>query len=212
MRCNCITLNDFKCKNKSTTKITDKYICWIHLNKLYLFKALIIQKFWRGYKCRRLLKNIFINLPRDLQRKIVFYIREPLLIEKYQHTTIRKILTNRLNTSDFNTRPVGLNGIIALFDSSLNLTEVKNNIRPVIELYRLYSKYITIAEEDKITWLLEQSNVLMHFSDIYFYQSDNNHEMWRFLNHNLHTFRSLARLNEQIRKLKTWFSVYNKLL
>ena len=196
MRCKCDTIKGNICKNPSSVEIKNKPICWVYLNQLYLTYTLIIQKSWKGYKSRRIFKNIFKNLPYDLQRKVIFHIREPLLIEKYQHNAIKNVLNNKLITSSFYTRPVGLNGIRSFFDPDIvDSIQIQNNMLPIVNLYRLFGKYISIADKNKISWLLEQSNVLMYVGDMFLYNSDN-HEIWMFLNHHLHLFRALTRIEK----------------
>ena len=83
-----------KCKNKFTLKIKNNYYCKNH-SKLFYNKFIIkIQKTYRGYYIRKKIKQIFIKLPNDLQKKILFFINENIYIKKY-NKTIRNIINKK---------------------------------------------------------------------------------------------------------------------
>ena len=52
-----------------------------------------ISAVYRGHRARKKLR-VFTKLPDEVWRKIVFHIREPLLLEKFMYKPIRKILEN----------------------------------------------------------------------------------------------------------------------
>jgi len=58
-------------------------------------EVVLIQKTWRMYHSRKKVKNLFVGLPEELQKKILFYVQESSLIEKYHYVPIRKIIDNR---------------------------------------------------------------------------------------------------------------------
>ena len=51
--------------------------CYFHYKKMYLKKIIKIQKVYKGYYIRKKLK-IYYNLPRDLQRKIIWHINKDI--------------------------------------------------------------------------------------------------------------------------------------
>jgi len=53
--------------------ICKKFYCSNHSRLLYNEIIVIIQKIYRGYKVRRILNNIYIKLPRDLQTHILSF-------------------------------------------------------------------------------------------------------------------------------------------
>ena len=80
-RCNCYVI-DFaphrKRKCRLHTKFEfDKTYCYIHAKKFLTMHVLIIQKYFRRFHITQNLKKLFYPLPRDLQRMVLFYIREP---------------------------------------------------------------------------------------------------------------------------------------
>lgn len=73
------------CKNskKFTTYINDSInYCQIHANVYIQHYAIIIQKYYKSYRTRHKIFSLFINLPEDLQRKVLYYIREPLYLAR----------------------------------------------------------------------------------------------------------------------------------
>lgn len=88
---NCCVL---KCKNKHNLIIKNKYYCKNH-SLLFFNKSIIkIQKIYRAFIIRKKLKNIFYNLPQEIQHKILFFVNENIYIRKYNNT-IRKIINKK---------------------------------------------------------------------------------------------------------------------
>ena len=77
------------CKNK---RCNDNY-CMLHSKLLYTGPAIKIQKMYRGYYIRRKLK-IYYNLPRELQRKIIWHINSDLYLRNY-NSSVSKIIYSR---------------------------------------------------------------------------------------------------------------------
>ena len=84
-----------KCKNSVTFNFPKGNYCWIHANKLFKKYAVNIQKIYRAYNIHKTLKNIYYNLPRDIQKNILYFVREQYYTKKY-NTSIIKILVNKL--------------------------------------------------------------------------------------------------------------------
>ena len=125
-RCACVaTTTGLKCKLKTKNKYNNQYICHVHATILFTDTAIFIQKMYIGYKTRRKLKNIFVKLPTDLQKMILWYMRRPLYIKRY-HKAISNILDAKIT----------------------NITLVENSYdyyRNISNIYTLYTKYISIA-------------------------------------------------------------------
>ena len=88
MSCECQTKRNRKC----TRKASYFGCCKQHASIKWNSQVALIQAYWRGGKTRRLVRVIFAQLPRDIQRHILFYIREPLLLEKHHYTPIRRVI------------------------------------------------------------------------------------------------------------------------
>ena len=110
-RCKCRNLtNNNICKNKTRNPfyINNKPVCHFHYSYYKTAYALIIQKYYKGYKQRKLLNILYKRLPDDIQRKIIKIIREKYyynnyiklignIVEKKINNTLI-IIENRLNT------------------------------------------------------------------------------------------------------------------
>jgi hypothetical protein len=83
---------------------------------------LIIQKIYKGYRTRKKIKNIFNNLPRDLQQIVLHYINLPIYYRNYYN----KIQTIIYKKSEY------------LFINK------KYNINNIIKSYNLFNKYYII--------------------------------------------------------------------
>ena len=107
-RCSCTAISTgLKCKIKTRNIYCGKYVCHIHSNILFSHSILLIQKIYIGYRTRQKLKIIFKRLPTDLQKRVLWYMRESFYIKRY-HNVIRKILDKKTtfitlyeNTYDF---------------------------------------------------------------------------------------------------------------
>jgi hypothetical protein len=138
-----------KCKKSFQFVIRDKKLCHIHAHILFDNSSIIIQRYFLGYKLRQKMKNIFLKLPDDLQRKIIWYIREAYYLEKHHYKPIRIILKKqycKLSVDPYwRSNP---NGGTSLNKAILYYIQITN-------IYKLYYKYnsITFPEYDK--WLYD---------------------------------------------------------
>ena len=177
MQCNCLaTTTNNKCKLPFKFIIRDKKYCYIHAKIFLGNAALYIQKIYIGIKTRRKLRNIYNHLPDDIQRKILWYIRETHYIEQYHHKPIQKILHNKTHLLTNNQY------FIHYFIIPSNMAPSVNSIityyKELTKLYNLYSKYITITSKEwdlclftgiarnlrHLNWAIE--NNLFHFHEI----------------------------------------------
>ena len=94
---NCNYCNKFKkCKNKGLFKIGSSYFCNNHSNILFNKHILTIQKYYRGYKSRKIINNIYKKLPDDIQNIIKSKINNNLHIKQY-YKKLNKIIYNNKN-------------------------------------------------------------------------------------------------------------------
>ena len=139
-KCYAFTNNKKRCKRTFQFIIENHKYCTQHANITYKTKANIIQKFWRSYRKRIFINNIFKKLPNDLRKKILFYVRENNLIKKHHHNIIKNILSKKFTKNDiiyleFN---VGDRNEEIIFQQNYKL---KN----MIHILKLYIKYDCIA-------------------------------------------------------------------
>ena len=158
-RCSCYAVTTGKkCKNKFSVILCNKKYCTLHAHITFDKSEVIIQKCFLSWKVRQKMKNIFQLLPDELQRKIIFYIREPLLVKKYHHQILQKILDKKFLSVRVNT------GIPprAPYNTSLDY------YLSLIELYNLFTKYLSItSEQSDTTLLLNRVGIVENFRSIY---------------------------------------------
>ena len=122
----------------------------------YINNALFIQKVWKSYRTRNKIKVLFIDLPRDLQRKIIYYISEPVYL-KYMSNSIKKIIYIRINTfwDNIDTYKIIFHKENSIYDylSHIQVTDL-------INLIRLIDKYYVILDIDKLNFFIYIINTL----------------------------------------------------
>lgn len=160
-------INRKNCKNKHIYKTKPLYEynnknIYIFNYNSYLRKfAIIIQSFYKGYKQRKLIKNIYKKLPDDIQYKIIHNIRQDYYYKK-TFKTIETILINKLKKFSCN--------IFAEYDEDQFIhfkyfEYVNNNREYIIYIYKLYLKYSLILSNNfiKNSYHLTDNLILMNF-------------------------------------------------
>jgi|LauGreDrversion4_2_1035121.scaffolds.fasta_scaffold122735_2 hypothetical protein len=150
-RCNYIIIcNNTRryCKNFSKYLINLKgniHLCQVHGYKIINNYANIIQKIFKGNKARTKMK-IFIKLPDELQRKIIFYIREPLYLSKL-NILYNKFLYHRINKIN---NEINFNKIIYSRYEDIYRYLTDENIKNFSNVLSLIIKYNKILTNKKI--------------------------------------------------------------
>jgi hypothetical protein len=138
-RCSCLAAStNRKCRLPSSFIIQNKKFCFIHAHMLFDKSAAIIQKCFVGWKLRQKINNIFLKLPDELQRKIIWHIREPYYLKKYHYKPIQEILNARylkISKDPYWIQPLPVDHAITYYNR-------------IIDIYRLYIKYISITLTD----------------------------------------------------------------
>ena len=137
-RCQVIVL-DQETKRNRLCKKNKKFvnICTCHA-LMYIIK---VQAFYKGFYVRRKLK-IFNNLPRDIQRLIIYHINEEIYTRRF-NSSISKLLDNKLNTFFNNPDYIIFINSYITFDNYYKNNSIEAN-EFVIELFyilRLIKKY-----------------------------------------------------------------------
>lgn len=129
-KCSAFTINKKRCKHTFQFVIENQNYCSQHAN--------IIQKFWRSYRKRIFINNVFKKLPIDLQKKVLFYVRENDLIKKYHHDIIKKILSKKFTQNDIM--------YLEFYNGDEDIIHKQNNkLKIMINILKLYIKYDSIA-------------------------------------------------------------------
>jgi hypothetical protein len=151
-RCSCLaTTTQRICKHKFTFILLGKRYCTHHAKVVFNKEATYIQSVWRARAVRHKMKNIFLRLDEDMQRKIIWHMREQHFIEKHHHAPIRKILTKRVREL-FNVSETGnwATGTLYFEKSVPSQADYRRQqyYSEATTLYNLYSKYASIADDD----------------------------------------------------------------
>ena len=80
-----------KCKNNHKWQIQDLKCCTLHYNYIYKHNAILIQRIFRGNKCRKKMKY-FRLLDKDSQINIIKYMRKEYYDYKYNKSIANVIL------------------------------------------------------------------------------------------------------------------------
>ena len=170
-RCSCLATSTKRiCKHKFQFVLKGERFCVHHAKIVFKKEAIYIQSVWRAHVVRNKMKNIFLRLDKDMQRKIVWHMREQLLIKKHHHKPIRNILNKRVREL-FNVKETAAcaTGTLYFATSVPTLTNRKcqQYYNKVITLYNLFAKYASIADEDYSHMLYSiQQNLLRSCRDV----------------------------------------------
>ena len=152
------------CKNKKC----NGNFCTIHYRLLYTNPAITIQKIYKGYYIRKKLK-IYYNLPRDLQRKIIWHINSDLYLRNY-NSSVSKIIYGRYK--EFYSKYISIvpNNILNIYVESDAFIEIYINL---LSLVKLSIKYYTIINISKIPFFNHIKRLAFSFERFYYIRNPN---------------------------------------
>ena len=165
-RCACITLKSRRCQKSFSFVCNKTKCCTIHAN-VYLKYVLTIQKAYKGYHCRKYVK-LLAKLPCDIQRNIVYYMRE-LLYNARRNERIQAILCKRFVTIFGTPKNImsgfivtNVNAFLGDYKSrvlTMNKTQFNDHVLDIAHLHKLYIKYMSITDN-------KYNNMLFHITNI----------------------------------------------
>ena len=147
-KCSCLKFNKKKCNKDSFIRIKNNPYCLNHSLLLYNKYVLIIQKFYKGYRARRYLVNIFNKLPSELQELVIYYINSYFYKKKYLNT-LTSLVTN--NTYDLH---------------NYKNSNQKLSINYLFNCYKLYYKYHLIIPINYLKHAYILAEQILNFCDI----------------------------------------------
>lgn len=153
--------------NKNLFQLQNINYCKNHfLLKFYKY-IIIIQKYYKSYRCRKKLNSLFYNLPNDVQKHILFYMNQEIYHKKYI-----KCLRNIVNKKSNN---------LLLFYKIKN----KLNVNLINNIYYLNNKYMQIMYLNDLKCLYVYGEELITNLHKYFidYISDNLIQTNNYNNH-----------------------------
>ncbi len=151
LKCSCFKFNK-KCNKNSFLVIKNYPYCLNHSLLLYNKYILIIQKFYRGYKARRYLVNIFNKLPSDLQELVIYYINYNFYKKKYLNTISALVTNNTYNLHNYKN------------------SNQKLSINYLFNCYKLYYKYYLIIPINYLKHAYILAEQILNFCDIFLNQ------------------------------------------
>lgn len=154
------------CKNKRC----HGNFCMIHYKLLYTNYAITIQKIYKGYYIRKKLK-IYYNLPRDLQRKIIWHINSDLYLRNY-NSSVSKIIYRRYK--EFYNKYIYIvsnNNIDIYIYNYLDIYTVFYT--DLISLVKLSIKYYTIMKISKIPFFNNIKRLCYNLENLYYILNPN---------------------------------------
>ena len=152
-KCGCYKFNKITCNKNSVIFVKNKPYCYNHFLLLYNNYVITIQKYYRGYKTRKYLTNIFKKLPNDLQEIILGYINYNHYIKTYNNTISNIIIKNTYNLHNYEN------------------SDKKLSIYYLYNCYKLYTKYHSIISIKYLKHAYILSEQLLNFCNILIYQN-----------------------------------------
>jgi len=210
-RCQAFTLKNRKCKKNFTFVFSATKLCCIHA-AIYANKyAVLIQKIYRAYHSRKYIEK-FKFMPRDIQCHILLYMREPHYINNY-NKSLRKILCRRVDRLFGTPYAVnyGNNPSIYMKNYRRNLlnmnimTDFREHILKLNELYTLYNKYITITNNAYNSTLFNLGYTIKKYTEERLYASN------YVVHQGILTAEDLIQINKIMNQLKISIEYYKSL-
>lgn len=143
------------CKNKASFHVV-KHYCSRHALMNIGHYCITIQRHYKGYRTRCKMNNLFINLPTDLQRKVLFHIREPLYLNKI-YKKISSIIVPKID--DF-LNSIDYDSIIFDREPSVYYYLFPHEIDRLCYILRLIIKYRIILPKHSLKEMLKITNTL----------------------------------------------------
>lgn len=204
-----------KCKKCFYKIIGKKKMCWTHYNKRYNKYIIFIQKMYKGYRCRKLIKNIFIKLPIDIQHKIINYNRTDHYYKKYCNLIYRLIdkryiIIYNLNILHYNLLIISNSDFINYFDNINNTYYLYDKYFDLIynksTIYRKYNYILYMIQAIDYLYLYSNNLIkkLKNISQNYFYEISDNSEN----NNTEHLNNMYTRLNNCINYVTSFENKY----
>jgi len=123
------------CKGSVYIILNNKKYCWIHAKKSFGKFIVLIQKVYRSMIARKKIKNIYYNLPEDIKKLILFYVRIDIYYIKYKKIC-QSIIQKKINYIDNILNQIGQNFNLILIDDNIKEEQF------IIYLLNIYNLFI----------------------------------------------------------------------
>lgn len=138
----------YNCKKDFFLNIKNINYCKNHTILYFNKYILIIQKYFKGFLCRKKLKNLFYNLPDDIQKKVLYFINKSIYQKRY-YNKIKNIIEKKIITIEN--------------ESKKSYTKLET----ISNLYYLINKYRIILEINNLKYLYVYGEELIHYLNNY---------------------------------------------
>jgi len=205
-RCACITLKGRRCQKSFSFVCNKTKCCTIHAYT-YLTYVLTIQRVYKGYNSRKYVR-LLARLPCDIQRNIVFHIREPLYNAR-KNKSIQAILCKRFVTIFGTPKNIGSNFASVFIDNyrssilTMNKAQFNEHVLYITHLYKLYTTYFIISNIDCIHALYIISNIVKKDIQECLYYYHHSEEPYLYSN------AELLALQKNVFELQKCINIYN---
>lgn len=200
-RCQCYNITNKICNNRQRKFYIYKMkrVCTVHFKILFEIVALVIQKTYRGYKCRKALNCFYNRLPDDVQYKIKYFINEQLYLKKFNNN-LKIVINIKLNNF--------INNYFNLFnDENIDINYMLQQLEKylldkdeIIDSYKLFIKYYGLTMRPiwinmRLLWyrLSEYHDIVKEY---YLINNINNNEV----------LSKLLKIQDKICKIKYYFN------
>jgi len=209
-RCACTTQKGYRCQKSFSFVCNKTKCCTIHAINAYLTYVLTIQKAYKGWHCRKYVR-LLAKLPCDIQRRIVYYMREPLYNARI-NKCLQAVLTRKF-VMIFGTPEsiwsgfivTNVNAFLGDYKSrvlTMNKTQFNDHVLDIAHLHKLYIKYMSITDNEYNNMLFHITNIVnKHIQDCLYYYH-------RVGGPYLYSDAELAMLHNNMTKLQNSISVY----
>ena len=159
------------CKNKKC----HGNFCTIHYKLMYTEHAIMIQKMYKGYYIRKKLK-IYYNLPRDLQRKIIWHVNSDLYLRNY-NSSVSKIIYRRYTEFYNKYIHISQSNTLSIYIDTDIFTELYSDL---ISLVKLSIKYRSIMKICKIPFYYNIRCLCRNIEKHLFVNNQNHQDLFTF--------------------------------
>jgi len=209
-RCQSFTLKNRKCKNNFKFVCHSKKFCLIHAEIYAKNYVIIIQKIYRAYHSRKYLQT-FKLMPRDIQCRILFYMREEHYMNTY-NKSLQKILNKRVDNLIGTPWSANYGNTISFYMNEYRtkilemnvMTQFREHILKLNKLFTLYSEYITITSDTYNTFLYNRSYNIKQYTEERLYASN------YVVHPDTFTLEDLTEINTIMSQMKHSIETYKK--
>ena len=144
------TILDPMSKNSTNNKTRNPFYSFSYYKAKY---ALTIQRYYKGYKIRKILNNIYKKLPCDIQKIIISHIREKYYYKKYINTIgniVEKKIVSKINLIEYILHKNYSTDIAKMRDIFIYFCNNSKNIYKTMKLYKKY--YYTLQNKHQLKY------------------------------------------------------------